>query len=381
MQYRRFGRLDFQVSALGFGCMRLPVLGSQERIDEPQAIRLIRRAIDCGLNYLDTAYPYHGGNSERVVGKALQDGYRRKVWLATKLPSWLVKEQADFDRFLNEQLARLRTDTIDCYLFHILDRRNWPRVRDLGGLEWAQRAIADGRIRHLGFSFHDEYPLFRQIVDASDRWEFCQIQYNYMDSEIQAGRKGLRYAASRGLAVVVMEPLQGGNLAAAPPAQVQALWDGARRRRSPADWALQWLWDQPEVATVLSGMSAMEQVQQNLASAEAARAGSLLPEERELVERVREAFQALRPVPCTSCFYCLPCPRGVDIPENFGLYASGVTYGRLEEARRAYSSLPEGMRASRCEQCRECEERCPQGIRIGDWMPIVHGTLGEGREP
>jgi len=380
MQYRKFGKLDWQVSALGFGCMRLPTLeGDRSRIDEPEATRMLHWAIDAGVNYLDTAYPYHDGNSERVVGRALQGGYRQKVRLATKMPTWLIESSADFDRYLNEQLQKLGTDHIDFYLLHGLSAERWPKVRDLGVREWAEGAIASGRIRHIGFSFHDKTDVLRQIIDEYDRWALCQIQYNYMDVENQAGTAGLRYAASKGLAVVVMEPLLGGRLVN-PPAAVQALWDTAPVKRSPSDWALQWLWSQPEVSVALSGMSAMEQVEQNLASAAASRVGLLTAEELALVDRVRAAYQALCPIPCTACNYCMPCPNGVAIPQNFAIFNNGRMYNQFAGARAHYARTKEEERASACIGCRECETKCPQHIPIADWMPIVDEVLGLGRD-
>jgi uncharacterized protein len=246
MRYRTFGKLDWRPSALGFGAMRLPTIGGDPaQIDEPEATRMIRYAIDCGVNYVDTAWPYHRSTSEAVVGRVLQDGYRERVKLATKLPCWLVKEPADFDRFLDEQLARLQTERVDFYLLHALDAERWPAMRDLGVLDWAERTMTDGRIGRLGFSFHDKYEVFQEIVDAYDGWGFCQIQYNYMDEQEQAGVRGLNYAAEKGLAVIIMEPLRGGMLAGIPPRgipePVQAIWDAASLRRSSADWALQWV--------------------------------------------------------------------------------------------------------------------------------------------
>ncbi len=378
MQIRRFGRLDWKVSALGFGCMRLPTTGDNKDIDEPEATRMLRYAIDHGVNYVDTAYTYHGGNSERFVGRALKGGYRQKVKLATKLPCWLVKASEDFNMYLNEQLEKLQDEHIDFYLLHALNEKNWHNVRDLGVLEWAERAIADGRIGHLGFSFHDKYEVFQEIVDAYDRWTFCQIQYNYMDVENQAGTRGLKYAASRGMGVVIMEPLLGGRLVD-PPAPIQELWETAPRRRTPVDWALQWLWNQPEVSVVLSGMSAMDHVRENVACADTAGTHVLTTEELALVGRVRAKYRELCPIPCTRCGYCMPCPNGVDIPRNFEAYNEGVMYAKPDHARQAYTWIPEDERASACVQCRECEELCPQGIPISEWMPIVHEVLGEGK--
>ncbi|NTU75942.1 MAG: aldo/keto reductase, partial [Anaerolineaceae bacterium] len=240
MNYRHFGQLDWQPSALGFGCMRFPLQKDTEIIDEPQATRMLRDGIDQGINYIDTAYPYHNGQSEPFVGRALQDGYRQKVRLATKMPTWLTKTYQDFDKFLDKQLARLKTDHIDFYLLHALNQKRWEDLRELGVREWAEKAITSGKISTIGFSFHDMYPAFHQILNDYDKWTFCQIQYNYLDVDDQAGMQGLREAAAKGLAVVVMEPLLGGKLAN-PPAAVQEILDAAPVQRSPVDWALQWL--------------------------------------------------------------------------------------------------------------------------------------------
>jgi len=380
MKYRRFGKLDWQVSALGFGCMRLPVIGGDHaNIDEQEATRMLHYAIDHGVNYVDTAYPYHGGNSEYFLGRALQGGYRDRIRLATKLPCWLVESADDFDKFLNEQLKRLQTDHIDFYLLHGLGRERWHKMRDLGILERAEKAKADGRIGHICFSFHDSYDVFKEIVDGYDGWTACQIQYNYMDIENQAGTKGLQYAASKGLAVVIMEPLLGGRLVN-PPQPIQELWDSAPQKRTPAAWALQWLWNQPEVSVVLSGMSTMEQVQENVASAAASEVGSLSEEELALIARVRARYRELCPIPCTRCGYCMPCPNGVNIPRNFEIYNEGAMYDKPEHARDAYTRwFPEPERANQCIGCRECEDKCPQQIPISEWMPLVHQVLGEGR--
>ena len=379
MQYRKFGSSEAQVSVLGFGCMRFPTVdGVYANIDEPEATRMLRHAIDSGVNYLDTAYGYHEHNSESFLGRALQDGYRDKVHLATKLPVWNVKTAEDFDRLFNEQLGKLQTDRVDMYLLHGLDKGEWTKVRDLGVLDWAEGIIGDGRARYLGFSFHDEYEVFQEIVDAYDRWTFCQIQYNFMDIENQAGTKGLQYAASKGLAVVIMEGLLGGKLVNAPP-PVQALWDSAATRRTPADWALQWLWNHPEVTVNLSGMSTMGQVEQNLASADRAAVGSLSEEELALVSKVREAYESLCPIPCTTCKYCMPCPNGVDIPGNFAVYNTGVMYDNPAEAREGYEGVAKEARADQCIQCRECEDKCPQHIVISEWMPIVDNVLVKGQ--
>jgi len=288
MQYRRFGKLDFQVSALGFGCMRLPSVDGNpqsERVDEAQFTRMARYAIDHGVNYFDTAYPYHNGQSEVALGKALKDGYRDRVKVVTKSPVWMIKKAGDFDVFLDQQLLRLGLDHLDFYLLHALTRERWDSVLALGVLPRAEAALKDGRIGHLGFSFHDGTGVFKEIVDGYDGWTLCQIQYNYMDTENQAGSAGLKYAASRGLAVVVMEPLLGGRLAN-PPGPVCELFDGFPVKRTPAEWGLQWVWDQPEVSVVLSGMSTIDQVMENVRAAERSAVGSLGPAEHDLIRRV-----------------------------------------------------------------------------------------------
>jgi uncharacterized protein len=387
MQYRTFGKLDWRPSALGFGCMRLPTLeGDPTQIDEPEATRMLRTAIDGGVNYVDTAYTYHRGTSEPFVGRALRDGYREKVRLATKLPSWLIQAPGDFDRYLDEQLQRLETGAIDFYLLHGLGRERWHNLRDLGVLAWAERAMADGRFRHLGFSFHDDYAAFQEIVDAYDGWTFCQIQYNYMDESHQAGVKGLRYAAERGLAVVVMEPLRGGMLAQNVPPAVQALWDGAQPLRvsetlggfprTPADWALQWVWNQPEVSLALSGMNTIQQVEENLASAARSGPGTLTPDELALIDRVKDAYRELCPIPCTDCRYCQPCPNGVAISRVFAIYNEAVMYNALDRSRMVYEQwMSEAERADCCLACGECESACPQGIEIIKWLKTADQLL------
>jgi predicted aldo/keto reductase-like oxidoreductase len=360
--------------------MRLPtVTGDSAQIDEAEAMRMLRHAIDQGVNYLDTAYPYHGGNSERFVGRALQDGYRARVKLATKLPTWAVERADDFDRFLDEQLEKLQIDYIDFYLFHGMRVARWKTIQDLKLLERAESALADGRIKHLGFSFHDTYELFQEVIDSYDGWTMCQIQYNYMNEDHQAGTRGLEHAASKGLAVVVMEPLLGGKLAN-PPQSVQDLWGTAAHKRPAVDWALQWLWNKPQVSVALSGMSTMEHVQQNIASANVSSTGHLSAEELDLVAKVRDKYQELCPVPCTQCRYCMPCPNGVDIPRNFSVLNDAAMYNTFANARRSYNNrIPVEERASACIQCRQCEELCPQSIEISEWMPLIHEVLGEGR--
>ena len=385
MQYRKFGRLGFEVSALGFGAMRLPT--KEGKINEEEAARMLRYAIDCGVNYVDTAYPYHDQTSEGFVGRALQDGYRKKVKVATKLPVWLVDKPEDLDKFLNKQLERLQMDYVDFYLLHSLNRESWYKIRDLGVLDWAEKAMADGRFRHLGFSFHGDYEEFVEIIDAYN-WEMCQIQYNYMDIQNQAGVKGLKYAADKGLAVVIMEPLLGGRLVG-PPQPVQQIWDQATNKRTPAGWGLHWLWNQPEISTVLSGMSNLEQVKENVALAADSGVGVLNDEELALYDQVRAKYRELTAISCTNCRYCMPCPQGVDIPKNFKNYNDGIMFNKPESARGEYAwwkyayevqkSADTDIRAENCIQCQQCESKCPQKIPISKWMKTVAGVLGENK--
>jgi uncharacterized protein len=380
MKYRKFGSLDWEVSALGFGAMRLPVLDNDSgKINEPLATKMVRHAIDEGVNYIDTAYPYHQEQSERFVAKVLKDGYREKVKLATKMPSWLVKEEADFDRLLEEQMRRLDVDFIDFYLLHALNGKTWANYQKLDVFSWAEKRMAEGLFGHLCFSFHDEYAVFEKIVNGYDNWTMAQIQYNYMDTNYQAGRKGLKLAADHGLAVVIMEPLRGGRLANNPaPKAVEAAWAKSVHNWSPAAWALHWIWDQPEVSTALSGMSTMPQVEENLETASASAIGKLTEQDHELIAEVQNAYDSMAPIPCTQCEYCLPCPNGVAIPRIFEVYNEAVMYEELGGSRWAYNNqISADARADNCIECGDCEAACPQNIEIIDWLAKAHELLSD----
>ena len=380
MKYRKFGQLDWEASVLGFGIMRLPVIDEDmAKINEPEAIRMVRRAIDGGVNYLDSAYLYHGGNSEQLVGKVLKDGYRDKVRIATKLPVRFIDKKEDFDRILNEQLTRLDIDYIDFYLLHSLNKEFWHKVRDWGVLQWAEKQMAAGKFGRLGFSFHDDFDAFKEIVDAYDNWVLAQVLYNYMDVDEQAGRKGVEYAAGKGLPVVIMEPLRGGLLTKDPlPDVVAEIWARAEKQLRPVDWALRWLWDQPEVTLVLSGMSTMEQVEEDLELADRAEAGVLTEAERKLYAEVRKAYRGFRPIKCTACRYCVPCPNNVDIPKIFEIYENSVMYRDTRIGKMLYNvdfGINLDQRADKCTECGECLEKCPQNIQIPDWLKKVHSEL------
>jgi predicted aldo/keto reductase-like oxidoreductase len=384
MLYRKMPKNGDVLSILGFGCMRLPV--KNERIDEDRAIRQIRHAIDKGVNYVDTAWPYHGGTSEPLLGKALKGGYRDRVKVATKLPSWAIKDREDMDRYLAAQLRRLDIDRIDYYLLHALNGALWDTLEGLGVIDFLRQAKEDGRIVNAGFSFHGLAEDFSRIVDAYP-WEFCQIQYNFLDQENQAGTKGLKYAAAKNLGVIVMEPLRGGNLGlVTPPPDVEEIWNKAKTRRTPAEWALRWVWNQPEVTVVLSGMNEEAHIEENIAIADSARPGTLSGEDLEIVERVRRKYQELMKVGCTGCGYCMPCPSDVLIPGCFEAYNKMHMFGDTETVKFSYALRMSGMLvdgkpryASQCVECGECLDKCPQGIRIPEFLVKVAAEM-EGPE-
>ncbi|MEA3463062.1 MAG: aldo/keto reductase [Bacteroidota bacterium] len=365
-----FGKTGLEVSALGFGCMRFPVLEKDNsRIDEVQAMEMVRYAIDKGINYFDTAYPYHGydfsagGASEPFLAKALKNGYREKVYLATKLPSWLVESREDMDRFLDEQLERLDTSYIDFYLLHALDAGNWKKLLQFGVLDFLDRAIETGKIRYAGFSYHDESELFKEIVDAYD-WTFCQIQYNYMDEEYQAGKEGLIYADEKGLAVVAMEPLRGGTLVNGLPPAAREVLKQATPERTEVGWALQWLWRHPEVTMVLSGMSLLDHVKENLQLASDLAQMEWTEKDEHALQKAVGIIRGKKMVDCTACNYCMPCPEGVNIPRNFALYNDHHMLQDPAARFRYQRLLSDTAKASNCIQCGLCEPQCPQGIPI-----------------
>jgi len=375
MLYRKALKSSDMLSILGFGCMRLAQKNG--RIDEERAAGQIRHAIDCGVNYVDTAWPYHGGESEPFLGRALSGGYRERVKLATKLPAWLVKNRADMDRFLDAQLKKLNTPQIDYYLIHSLRGDGWDRIAAQGVADFLDRAKADGRIVNAGFSFHGLREDFRRIVDAYP-WDFCQIQYNYLDEDHQAGTEGLKYAASKGLAVIVMEPLRGGSLATNPqPPAIEALWRTAETQRSPAEWALRWVWNHPEVTVVLSGMNDEAQVEENLRIAGDAHPGALNATETELMARVARKYHEIMKVGCTGCGYCQPCPSGVGIPDAFEVFNLFHTFGKTQDAGFLYAVRLGGVLtgqpgyASQCAHCLDCVEKCPQNLPIPDLLEQV----------
>lgn len=369
MLYRKNPKNGDELSILGFGCMRLPVK-EDGTIDEERATLQVRYAINHGVNYVDTAWPYHMEQSEPFLGRALADGYREKVKLATKLPSWMVKSREDMDFFLNSQLEKLKSDHIDYYLIHALMGDLWDNIEKLGIADFLDTAKADGRIINAGFSFHGAGDDFKRIVDAYD-WDFCQIQYNFLDEKNQAGTKGLEYAGGKGLGVIIMEPLRGGMLASHVPPAVKKIWDKAPTKRTAAEWALRWVWNHPEVTVVLSGMNEEAHIEENLTMADGAYPNSLTESELLLVKKVAQKYRELMKAGCTGCRYCMPCPEGVDIPVCFELYNNLHMSGNADEAKFLYAAMLSGVLsvgepkfASQCVQCGKCLEKCPQHLEI-----------------
>ncbi|MCW4017871.1 MAG: aldo/keto reductase [Candidatus Bathyarchaeota archaeon] len=378
MQYRTVPKNGDKLSVLGFGCMRLPQKG--RKIDQERAIKQIRLAIDHGVNYVDTAVPYHGGESETLLGKALQDGYRDKVKIATKLSPFLLNNPEDMPKILESQLEKLQTDHSDYYLLHALDGESWKKMQGFEVLKFLDKAKADGKIVNAGFSFHGGLRDFKEIVDAND-WVMCQIQYNFLDENLQAGTAGLKYAASKRLAVMIMEPLRGGVLAGKLPREAKKIYGASGYQRSPAEWALRWVWNHPEVTVVLSGMNAESQIMENLKTAETALPNSMSPNELAVVHKVAAAYKRLMKVPCTGCGYCMPCPQGVNIPNNFNIYNQYNMFDEKIKTRGIYAVMLMGLMsgepadASLCMNCGKCVTHCPQHIDIPEELKAVKGTL------
>jgi hypothetical protein len=374
MLYRQMNQTDAKLSILGFGCMRLPQT-TNCHIDEPRATKMVRYAIDHGINYFDTAYVYHNGESEPFLGRALSDGYREKVYIATKLPAWDVQFQNDMDRILNEQLSRLNTDHIDFYLLHGIGKTSWINLVNLNIGEFLDQAIADGRIRHAGFSFHDEVRVFKEIVDDYN-WTFAQIQYNYMDEEYQAGTEGLNYAAGKGLGIVIMEPLRGGVLAR-ETRETKKIFSTRGHAHSAAEWGLRWLWNRPEITVVLSGMSTMQQVKDNLCYADKGLPSSLTTGEIAVYEEIKTYYRSKMKIPCTKCRYCMPCMAGVEIPECFSAFNDASVYSDPTGAKTSYDSYTVyGGDASQCQDCGVCESLCPQHLPIRKHLKEVSALFG-----
>ena len=363
MKYRsdKYGN---QISILGYGCMRFTTKGM--KIDLEKTEKEILAAYNAGVNYYDTAYIYPG--SEAALGEILEkNNIRDKVNIATKLPHNLIKDETSMDKYFDEELKRLRTDHVDYYLMHMLnDIKSWERLKELGIEEWINDKKAKGQIRQIGFSYHGNSDMFCKIVDSYE-WDFCQIQYNYLDEHSQAGRTGLNHAAAKGIPVVIMEPLRGGRLVNNLPEKAQKLFEKYEVKRTPAEWAFRWLWNQKEVTCVLSGMNSMEMVEENVKTASTAEVGELTQKDEELLKQVVEAINGKMKVPCTGCRYCMPCPQKVDIPGTFSAYNKKYTDGKfiaLKEYLMCTAMRKDSTAASNCIECGKCEQHCPQGIEI-----------------
>ena len=363
MNYR-LDKYGNQISILGFGCMRFPrKLGLT---DMKETEREIMTAYRAGVNYFDTAYIYPG--SEAALGEILQkNGIRDKVYIATKLPHYLIKNVEGMEKLFQEELKRLRTDHVDYYLMHMLsDTATWDRLKKIGIEDWLMQKKKNGAIRQVGFSYHGNSDMFCQLIDAYD-WDFCQIQYNYMDEHSQAGRKGLYYAYEKGIPVVIMEPLRGGKLVSRLPEEAKKIFAEYKIKHTPAQWAFRWLWNQPEVTCVLSGMNSDAMVRDNIETASTVTVGELGPEEEAMLQRVVKAINSKMKVGCTGCGYCMPCPKNVDIPGTFAAYNRRYTESKfwgLVEYVMCTALRKNSTAASNCIECGKCEKHCPQHIEI-----------------
>jgi predicted aldo/keto reductase-like oxidoreductase len=377
MVYNAFGRISEKVSRFGVGCMRFPhTIDSQgnDAIDEGCVTKMISYAISKGVNYFDTAYSYPG--SEEVLGKALKGGYREKVIVATKCPMHEIGHCSDYIRVLNESLRRLGTDYIDIYLFHSLDRTGWEKVKSTNGIAMLEEMKKTGKIRAIGFSFHADHDLFREIIDAF-QWDMCLIQLNILDCDHQAGVRGLKYAGQKGIPVAIMEPLKGGILGGEPPEEVAKLLDSYHEKRSLVEWSFRWLYSQKEVKVVLSGVNAMDQLKDNIRIFSEADTDVLSPQDEELLKQIRSIYASRVRVGCTGCGYCMPCPNNVNIPEIFKVYNDSALSPWTEFGKTFYNlvAVSNDRDASKCTGCRLCETRCPQQIPVAARLREAHEAM------
>ncbi|MCS7114466.1 MAG: aldo/keto reductase [Nitrososphaerota archaeon] len=363
MKYRKFGNSNFDVSVLSFGARCLPLT------NEVESIRMIHYAVDHGVNYLDLGYPYDLAEYERLailVDKALQGNYRQKIKIAVTVPISLMNSQSDLDRYVEKQLRLLKMDKVDFCVLGELNRESWPKANNINVLSWAEEAMKNGRIDMLGFSFHDDFQFLRNIIEAYSGWSFCQFQFSFMDADHHPGISGIRYAAQNGLAVIATHPFKEGSLIKEPPEPVAKIWESFPKKRSLVEWCLRWVWDHPEVSTVVVEMSEIKQVLENVELADLAEPNSLTVQELVLFNKVKDAYTKLKPINCAVCRCCMPCPLSIDVPRILELYNDAAIYESLETSRFHYKA--EQHKADACTECGKCVDACPRKIPIIEWL-------------
>ena len=376
MQYRTMPKSKDKLSALGYGCMRFKTKGGS--IDTEQAKKEVMHAIEGGVNYLDTAWPYHKGESETFLGEHIlsDKSVRDKVYVATKMPCFTISKAEKFDEIFEKQLKKLKIDYVDYYLLHSLSGSTWQKMLNLGIIEWMEKVKKAGKVRHMGFSFHGRHDDFIKIVDGYD-FDFAQVQFNILDENYQAGIKGINYAADKGLGIIVMEPLRGGSLTGNIPKEVQEIYDTADIKRKPADWALRWIYNHPQVTLVLSGMNEIEQVDENIKTASETMPNSLTEKEEKIIKKVRNKYLELLTIGCTGCGYCMPCPLGIDIPgvlkelNNFHMFSKSKAKIKYMSYSGIMTADGKPHFASSCIECGKCEKKCPQNLKIRQGMKQI----------
>jgi predicted aldo/keto reductase-like oxidoreductase len=372
MKFRKFGKLDWKSSVLGFGLENLPL------DDEAECVNMLRYGIENGINFVDAGNLFASGNKEKlaeILREVLGGGSRGKLKIAAAIPAAAINSSDDFDKNLDKILSWLQADSIDFLSLGGLDRFTWPKLEEKGVLKRAGKALADKKIGCLGFFFHDQYRFLRDIITAYDNWTFCRFQYSFMDIDHHPGSSGLKYAADNGLAVVVSRPLLGGRLTKNIPESVAKIWAEAKPKRPPAEWALRWVWNHPEAATVVCDMSTMEQVKENMALADKVKAESFTVPEELVISRARDAYRALKPIPCTACRGCMPCPQDIDVPRIFEIYNDALMYGDIETAREIYRLEHHNLES--CNECESCAAACGKSIPIPEWLKKARKLLEE----